>query len=171
MSQFKFGKPAELSRTAFIETFGAIYEHSSWIAERTYDKDLNSLDANIETLQGAMAAVFLAASKEEQLGVINAHPDLAGRAARAGALTAESTSEQASAGIDSLSDTEFAEFTQLNDAYKARFNFPFIMAVRGSNKHAILAGFRERLKNSPEQEFARAITEINKIAGFRLADL
>jgi len=70
-----------------------------------------------------------------------------------------------------LTETEYAEFTALNEAYKARFNFPFIMAVKGSNKHAIIAGFKERIDNSPEQEFARALAEINKIAGFRLADM
>lgn len=171
MSQFKFGVPAELSREQFVETFGAIYEHSPWIAERTYDRGLSAQHSTIETLQAAMAEVFLEANKDEQLGVIIAHPDLAGRAARAGNLTIESTSEQASAGIDSLTDEEYNEFTNLNDAYKARFNFPFIMAVKGSNKHAILAGFKERIQNSPEQEFARALTEINKIAGFRLADM
>ena len=171
MSQFKFGAPAALSRDAFVETFGAIYEHSPWIAERTYDKGLTEEHSSIGALQAAMATVFLAADKDEQLGVIIAHPDLAGRAARAGNLTAESTNEQASAGIDTLTDEEYAEFTELNDAYKARFNFPFIMAVKGSNKHAILAGFKERIHNSPEQEFARALTEINKIAGFRLADM
>jgi 2-oxo-4-hydroxy-4-carboxy-5-ureidoimidazoline decarboxylase len=171
MSQFKFGAPATLSRDAFVETFGAIYEHSPWIAERTYDNGLNDEHSTIEHLQEAMAEVFLAANKDEQLGVIIAHPDLAGRAARAGNLTAESTNEQASAGIDSLTNEEYAEFTELNDAYKARFNFPFIMAVKGSNKRAILAGFKERIHNSPEQEFARALAEINKIAGFRLADM
>ena len=171
MSQFKFGSPAALNRDAFVQTFGAIYEHSPWIAERSYDKGLSAEHDQIEALQAVMAEVFLSATKEEQLGVIIAHPDLAGRAARSGKLTAESTNEQASAGIDSLTEEEYAEFTELNDAYKARFNFPFIMAVKGSNKHAILAGFKERIHNSPEQEFARALTEINKIAGFRLADM
>ncbi|HSG02179.1 MAG TPA: 2-oxo-4-hydroxy-4-carboxy-5-ureidoimidazoline decarboxylase [Marinobacterium sp.] len=171
MSQFNFGSPAALSRDAFVETFGGVYEHSPWIAERAYDTGLSAEHDEVEALQALMADVFLSADKERQLGVIIAHPDLAGRAARAGKLTAESTHEQASAGIDSLSEQEYTEFTELNEAYKARFNFPFIMAVKGSNKHAILSGFRERIHNSPEQEFARALTEINKIAGFRLADM
>jgi len=85
-----------------------------------------------------------------------------------GELTAASTSEQAGAGIHECTPDEFARFTELNDAYKAKFGFPFIMAVKGSNRHQILAAFEERIHNSPEQEFARALAEINKIALFRL---
>jgi len=92
MSQFKFGSPAELTREAFVELFGSIYEHSPWIAERTYDKGLSAEHNSIEALQASMAEVFLSADEAAQLGVIIAHPDLAGRAARAGSLTAESTS-------------------------------------------------------------------------------
>lgn len=168
---FKLGDPTTLSKEAFITLFGGIYEHSPWIAERAYDRGLTESQQSIEGLQQALAEVFLSASQDEQLGVIRAHPDLAGKAARAGELTKESTSEQASAGIDSLTDQEFESFTDLNDRYKARFGFPFIMAVKGSNKHAILGGFRERIENSPETEFHRALQEINKIAAFRLAEL
>ncbi len=170
-TEFKFGNPADLSKEAFIVMFGSIYEHSPWIAELTYDQGLSSADSEIEMLKQRMAAVFMAASHEEQLSVIKAHPDLAGKAARSGSLTRESTSEQASAGIDSLTEEEFETFTMLNDRYKARFDFPFIMAVKGSNKHAILNGFRERINNAPEVEFQRALMEINKIAAFRLADM
>jgi OHCU decarboxylase len=168
---FAFGSPSELTKQEFVTKFGGIYEHSAWIAERTFDQGVTKAHDQIDALHRSMADCFLSASSEEQLGVIVAHPDLAGKAARAGNLTAESTSEQASAGIDTLTEEEFARFTELNDAYKAKFQFPFIMAVKGSNKHAILSGFEERIHNSPEQEFTRALTEINKIAAFRLADL
>lgn len=171
MKRFQFGSPASLSREQFVSTFGSIYEHSAWIAERAFDRGIDDTHDHIEALQALLADVFMTATQQEQLGVIIAHPDLAGKAARAGELTAESTNEQSSAGISSLTDNEFKEFTELNDAYKSRFSFPFIMAVKGSNKHAILAGFQERIHNSPEQEFSRALAEINKIAGFRLADM
>lgn len=171
MTRFQFGSPALLSREQFVDKFGSIYEHSAWIAERAYDRGLSQEHEQIEKLQSLMAQVFMSANEQEQLGVIIAHPDLAGKAARAGKLTAESTNEQSSAGISSLTEDEFQQFTELNDTYKARFNFPFIMAVKGSNKHAILSGFQERIHNTPEQEFNRALAEINKIAGFRLADM
>jgi OHCU decarboxylase len=168
---FAFGSPSELTKQEFMTKFGGIYEHSAWIAEQAYDQGITSEHDIISALHDLMADCFLKASHKGQLGVILAHPDLAGKAARAGDLTAESTSEQASAGIDTLTEEEFARFTELNDAYKAKFQFPFIMAVKGSNKHAILSGFEERINNTPEQEFARALAEINKIAAFRLADL
>ncbi|QJD71029.1 2-oxo-4-hydroxy-4-carboxy-5-ureidoimidazoline decarboxylase [Marinobacterium sp. LSUCC0821] len=170
-SSFKFGSPASLEKCDFVTTFGAIYEHSPWIAEQTFDRGITAEHDQIETLHSLFCDVFLSADKEAQLGVIIAHPDLAGRAARAGELTKESTNEQASAGIDTLTEDEFNRFTELNDAYKAKFGFPFIMAVKGSNKYAILSGFEERIHHSPEQEFTRALAEINKIAAFRLADM
>ena len=98
-------------------------------------------------------------------------PDLAGKAALAGELTAESTSEQKGAGLDRLDAEEFAKFHRLNDAYKAKFDFPFILAVRGHDKHSILAAFETRLLNDAESERAEALRQIARIAGFRLADL
>jgi 2-oxo-4-hydroxy-4-carboxy-5-ureidoimidazoline decarboxylase len=170
-SSFKFGSPASLEKCDFVTTFGAIYEHSPWIAEQAFDLGITAEHDQIETLHSLFCHVFLSADKDAQLGVIIAHPDLAGRAARAGELTKESTNEQASAGIDTLTEDEFNRFTELNDVYKAKFGFPFIMAVKGSNKYAILSGFEERIHNTPEQEFTRALAEINKIAAFRLADM
>ena len=148
-SSFKFGSPASLEKCDFVTTFGAIYEHSPWIAEQAFDRGITAKHDQIEALHGLFCDVFLSADKEAQLGVIIAHPDLAGRAARAGELTKESTNEQASAGIDTLTEEEFNRFTELNDAYKAKFGFPFIMAVKGSNGGAAflkkldgLLGFR-----------------------------
>lgn len=163
--------PATLSEQAFVERFGGVYEHSPWVAQRTWQQGLDGSHANIVTLGGAMAAVLAEASREEQLGLIRAHPDLAGKAALKGELTNDSTDEQASAGLDQCTEEELARFQQLNAAYKARFDMPFIMAVRGSNRHQILAGFEERLKNEPVAEFERALQEINRIALLRLETL
>jgi 2-oxo-4-hydroxy-4-carboxy-5-ureidoimidazoline decarboxylase len=171
MSRFQSITPSTLDRAAFIAAFADTYEHSPWVAERTFDQGVEAGFDEVEVLQARMAAVLFAASHAEQLALINAHPDLAGKAAVRGELTAASTSEQSGAGIHECTAEEFARFTELNDAYKARFGFPFIMAVKGSNRHQILAAFEERIHHSPEQEFAQALAEINKIALFRLQAL
>ncbi|MGR1216219.1 2-oxo-4-hydroxy-4-carboxy-5-ureidoimidazoline decarboxylase [Metapseudomonas otitidis] len=167
MSRFHI-TPSGLSRDAFVSAFADIYEHSPWVAERAYDLGVDSSLDEIETLHQRMADILLSASHDQQLALINAHPDLAGKAAVRGELTEASTNEQAGAGIHECTPDEFARFTELNDAYKAKFGFPFIMAVKGSNRHQILAAFEERIHNSAEAEFQRALAEINKIALFRL---
>jgi len=167
-AQFQHCTPSQMSRETFVRTFGDIYEHSAWVAEQAYDLGVDSNCDQIEALHGRMAKILLESDQQSQLDLINAHPDLAGKAAIAGELTESSTSEQAGAGISECTAEEFARFTQLNDAYKAKFGFPFIMAVKGSNRHQILAAFEERIHNNPEQEFSRALQEINKIAQFRL---
>lgn len=171
MSRFQTLTPSRLSREDFVNVFADIYEHSPWVAEKAYDLGLDNSVDEVDGLHRRMADILLDASVEAQLALINAHPDLAGKAAVRGELTASSTSEQSGAGIHECSAEEFARFTELNDAYKARFGFPFIMAVKGSNRHQILAAFEERIHNAPEQEFARALAEINKIALFRLQAL
>ncbi len=168
---FKTCKPSQMTKAEFVETFADIYEHSPWVAERTFDKGLNETSDDIENLHAAMAKTMLDASPQEQLDLINAHPDLAGKAAINGELTAASTSEQAGAGISQCTPEEFAQFTDFNERYKARFQFPFIMAVKGANRHQILASFAERIHNDKETEFATAIAQINKIALFRLQDM
>lgn len=168
MSRFQHITPSDLSRDAFVSTFADIYEHSPWVAERAYDLGVDASLDEIETLHQRMADILLSASHDQQLALINAHPDLAGKAAVRGELTEASTNEQAGAGIHECTPEEFARFTELNDAYKAKFGFPFIMAVKGSNRHQILAAFEERIHNSAEAEFQRALAEINKIALFRL---
>ncbi|RTE65595.1 2-oxo-4-hydroxy-4-carboxy-5-ureidoimidazoline decarboxylase [Amphritea opalescens] len=163
--------PSQMSRADFVATFGDIYEHSAWIAEQAFDLGIDHSHNQIDTLQARMAKILLDSDQASQLDLINAHPDLAGKAAIAGELTESSTSEQAGAGISECTDAEFARFTELNNAYKAKFGFPFIMAVKGSQKQQILAAFEERIHHSPEQEFQRALMEINKIARFRLESL
>lgn len=155
-----------MRREEFIERYSAIYEHSAWVAEETCEA------AGDECRSGQLAALFAQcvdnAPDERKLALIRAHPDLAGRAAIAGALTDESNEEQSSAGIDQCTPEEFSRFQDLNERYKNKFNFPFVMAVRNSNRHAILTAFEERLQNEPAVEFARAIAEIHKIAKLRL---
>jgi len=168
MSRFQTLQPSSLDRDTFVTAFADIYEHSPWVAEQAYDQGVDETLDEIEVLHQRMSDVLLSAPRETQLALINAHPDLAGKAAVRGELTASSTSEQAGAGIQDCTPEEFARFTELNDAYKARFGFIFIMAVKGSNRHQILAAFEERMHNSQDQEFTRALAEINKIALFRL---
>jgi 2-oxo-4-hydroxy-4-carboxy-5-ureidoimidazoline decarboxylase len=171
MSRFQTITPSKLGREAFIEAFADIYEHSPWVAEKAWDLGQGSDLDDIDVLHTRMSDILLSADHACQLALINAHPDLAGKAAVQGQLTEASTHEQAGAGIHQCTRDEFQRFTELNDAYKAKFAFPFIMAVKGSNRHQILAAFETRIHNSIETEFACALAEINKIALFRLQTL
>lgn len=172
MSQtFTTCTPSRMDRDRFVATFGGIYEHSPWIAERAWEHGINTRHDMIEELHALFVEVFSGADREAQLAVVEAHPDLAGRAALAGELTASSTGEQAGAGLDACTPEELQRFQQLNRMYQARFGFPFIMAVKGRHRSEILAAFEERVNNSPEQEFTRALVEINKIALLRLKTL
>ena len=116
-----------------------------------------------------MRAVVTRASDGERLALLRAHPDLAGKAARAGAMSAASVSEQATAGLDRLTDDEFARFERLNAAYRERFGFPFIIAVRRHDKLAILAAYERRLQNTREAEIDAALEQVFEITGMRLA--
>jgi OHCU decarboxylase len=155
----------------FTERFGGVYEHSPWVAERAWKAGITEKHDEVEELARLMANIVAAASEAEKRALIQAHPDLAGKAAIQGELTAASTSEQAGAGLDNCTAEELEAFQQYNKAYREKFGFPFIMAVKNSDRHKILAGFEARLKNTVEEEFARALSEIDKIAGFRLAEL
>ncbi len=156
----------KINKQAFVARYGGIYEHSAWVAEQSHA--LLPDRYSLTVLATVMADCVDRASDDDKLQLIRAHPDLAGRAAIQGELTVESSGEQASAGIDQCTPEEFARFQDMNGRYKARFDFPFVMAVRGSNRHAILAAFAERLQNSASEEFARALAEIHKIARLRL---
>ncbi len=161
-------RPSSLGRDDFIASYGGIYEHSPWVAAAAWDAGLSGREDTVAGLAAAMARALDAAGTDRQLALIRAHPDLAGKAAVAGELTDDSSSEQASAGLDQCTPEEFQRFQQLNEAYKARFRFPFVMAVRGQSREAILAAFRRRLQNSPEEERQTAIIQINRIALLRL---
>jgi 2-oxo-4-hydroxy-4-carboxy-5-ureidoimidazoline decarboxylase len=157
-----------LSETAFAEALGGVYEHSPWVAARAAGaRPFETLD----TLHAAMMTMVAAASEAEQLALIRAHPDLAGRAALRGELTAHSQAEQQGAGLDRLEPEEYARFHALNDAYKERFGFPFVLAVKGHDKRSILAALQARLSNDRDAERETALQEIHKIARFRLEAL
>lgn len=153
------------SEADFTAALGDIYEHSPWVAQAA---SAARPFATLEALHEAMMQAVRAASPEGQLALIKAHPDLAGKAARAGSLTADSTHEQASAGLDRLSEAEFARFHQLNDAYKEKFGFPFIVCARRHTKDSILRQFERRLGHDTAGERATALEEICRIAALRL---
>lgn len=163
--------PSAMDGASFVATFGHVFEHSPWIAERAFERGLPPDVGTAEGLHRALCEVLRDASEEEKRSLILAHPDLAGRLARAGELTTDSTREQAGAGLDKLSAAEHARFTALNEAYQARFGFPFIMAVKGRSKAEIRGAFERRLDNDPEREFATALEQIERIALLRLKDL
>jgi 2-oxo-4-hydroxy-4-carboxy-5-ureidoimidazoline decarboxylase len=156
-----------LDRAGFVAAFGSIYEHSPWVAEQAFG---GKPFAGVTALAGAMAAAVAAAGEAEQLALLRAHPDLAGRAALAGQLTKESTNEQARAGLDKLTPAEMERFQKSNAAYTAKFGFPFILAVKHWGKQHILAAFDARLTNSREQEMRTALAEVDKIGFMRLLD-
>ncbi|GLQ55678.1 allantoinase PuuE [Devosia nitrariae] len=163
--------PSQMTRDAFVHRFGSIFEHSAWIAERAFDGELGPANDTALGLHFALKMQFRAASEGERLGVLTAHPDLAGKLAAARRLTAASSEEQASAGLDALTDGDRETFTRLNTAYTAKFGFPFIIAVKDNTKASILAAFEQRLNNSREQEFATACAQVERIARLRLESL
>ncbi len=148
--------------------FGGIYEHSPWVAATIWSEGLGPGDRHLSQFAARMRAIVDAAGPARQLALLRAHPELAGKLAIAGGLTAESSSEQAGAGLDSCTPDEFASFSDLNDRYGARFGHPFIIAVRGLDRAAILAAFAARIDNDPTTEFATALAEVHKIARLRL---
>ncbi|MDX5401341.1 MAG: allantoinase PuuE [Rhodobacterales bacterium] len=164
-------RPSQMERADFVARFGGVFEHSPWVAERAWELELGPAHDTPAGLHNALARVFRTASVEERLGVLTAHPDLAGKLAAAKRLTAESTAEQASAGLDALTDAERARFTELNTAYVARHGFPFIIAVRDNTKASILAAFETRLNNDRATEFATACAQVERIARLRLEDM
>lgn len=164
-------RPTRMDRASFVAAFGGVFELSPWVAEDTYDLGLRDDADTAEGLHRAMCAAVRAATSERKMALIRAHPDLAGRLARAGRLTADSAKEQASAGLDRLTDAERARFMALNEAYKARFGFPFIMAVKGRTKGEILTAFEERLRHDEATEFETALAEIERIALLRLREM
>lgn len=166
MPSEKYRKEPKLDE--FVNRYGGIYEHSSWVAEESF-----VAAASVEDIH-ELAAIFAncvdRADHARKLALIRAHPDLAGKAAMSGELTEESSAEQASAGIDRCTVEEYEQFQQLNGQYKDKFGFPFVMAVRDSSRQDILAAFASRLNNDKQTEFETAINEIHKIARMRLQE-
>jgi chitin deacetylase len=168
--QYKL-RPSLMDYDTFVNSFGGIYEHSQWVAERAFNLELGPMHDTPAGLANALARVFRTASYEERMGVLRAHPDLAGKLAQAERLTAESTSEQASAGLDALTDDERATFTELNAAYTEKQGFPFIIAVRDHDKSGILNAFQTRIANDAQTEFNEACKQVERIARLRLESL
>ena len=154
-----------LDRNAFVSLLGEVFEHSPWVAEQALSA---APFDTIASLHAAMMKALGAASKEAQLIFLNAHPELAGAEARAHQLTSDSTKEQGSAGLDQLSSQQAAEFDRLNAAYRAKFGFPFIIAVRGRGKDEILRAFNARLAHDAATEEPAAFAEIAAITRMRL---
>ncbi len=157
-----------MDRAAFVVKFGGIFEKSPWVAEKAWEK---RPFASLDDMHAAMVAVAKNAPAAQQLALLRSHPDLAGKEAQAGAMTASSVAEQASAGLNALSPPEFAELSNLNAAYKAKFGFPFIIAVRMHTKEGIFFEFKRRLNNDTQTEFANDLQNVYIITRLRLNKL
>jgi 2-oxo-4-hydroxy-4-carboxy-5-ureidoimidazoline decarboxylase len=154
-------------RSAFVAALGHLFEHSPWVAAETHAR---GPFADAAALHAALCATVAAAGRDRQLALVRAHPDLAGRLARAGRLTEASAREQAAAGLDRLAPADAAEMQRLNASYRERFGFPFVICARLNAGGAILAAMRSRLASTPEAELSTALGEIAKIAKLRLAE-
>ena len=163
--------PSQMGRDDFVKNYGGIFEHSAWVAERAHRLELGPAHDSACGLHNAMCRAFRAADDERRLAVLVAHPDLAGKLAAAKRLTAESTAEQASAGLGALTDAERKIFTDFNERYVKKFGFPFIIAVKDNTKDSINAAFQKRIDNGRETEFSTACKQVERIAWHRLKEL
>jgi 2-oxo-4-hydroxy-4-carboxy-5-ureidoimidazoline decarboxylase len=157
------GEVNALDRAGFVAALGWVFEDSPWVAERTWSA---RPFANVEALHTAMIGQLARAKPEEQLALLRAHPDLGTRAR----ISPASTGEQAGAGLDQLTPQEFAFLQELNSAYRKKFGFPFLFAVKGSTKHDVLRALELRLGASPEEEYQEALRQVQRIARFRLLE-
>ncbi len=157
----KFNK---LSKAEFISIFGNIFEKTEWIAEKCYE---SKPYYNLDELVSQMMKIFENIKKEKYLEILNSHPDLAVEKK----LTKDSKNEQKNASLNQCNDEEFIEFKKLNEEYKKKFGFPFIIAVKGKNKKEILNSFRQRITNNINLEFEEAKKQVKKIASFRLSEI
>ncbi len=163
--------PSGLDCAGFVARYGRVYEDSPWIAEALFASGLKPDHDRLGGLAAALRAIVEGAGQERQLMLLRAHPDLAGKLAMAGDLTRESQGEQAGAGLGACSPEEFAQFTELNTAYRRKFGFPFILAVKGLKRGDILKIFKQRVGNDASAEFRAALDQVHRIAYLRLCDL
>jgi OHCU decarboxylase len=159
-----------MDQADFLARFGAVFEHSPWVAEAVFESGGGVLD-DAEALGELFESVFLSSDPARQLATLVAHPPLACAPADAVDMTANSANEQSAAGLDRCSPAEFAEFSRLNKAYAEKFGFPFVIAVKGLTRGQILSAFRERLANERAQEFQTALLQTCRIARFRIRDM
>ena len=157
-------KVNNLRKSDFISIFKNVFEKTQWIAEKAYDSKPYK---NFEELFSKMMEIFENSKKERHLEILNAHPDLAVEKK----LTEDSKNEQKNASLNQCTDEEFVEFRKLNNEYKKKFGFPFIVAVKGKNKEEILNSFRQRITNNINSEFEEAKKQVKKIASFRLSEI
>jgi 2-oxo-4-hydroxy-4-carboxy-5-ureidoimidazoline decarboxylase len=167
MERLSIGALNAMEKADFVARFGGIYEHSDWVAGTVAE---HRPFQDRAALAGAMRMAVETATDEAKLALIRAHPDLAGKLARAGELSAASAREQAGLGLDRLSDAEFERFTELNDRYRERFGFPFVICVRLTDKAGILEAFESRVENPMPAEISEALRQIHHIARLRLGD-
>jgi|TARA_B110000090_G_scaffold24785_1_gene24718 OHCU decarboxylase len=167
----RFTRPSQMTKEIFVETYGGIFEHSPWVAERAHKLELGPMHDNATGLHNALCRVFRSSTDAERLEVLIAHPDLAGKLAAARRLTAASTAEQAGAGLDALTDSERTDFVKMNSNYVKKHGFPFIIAVRDHKKEDILSAFETRTANDQAIEFNEACHQVERIAELRLRDL
>ena len=166
--QYNLDQLNRVSQDAFVAALSGIFEHSPWVPEvAAGERPFASIDA----LHRRMCEIVETAGEEKQLVLINAHPELAGKAAVRGELTEESTREQSGAGLDQCTPQEFETLLRLNAAYRDKFGFPFILAVRGYDRHGIIANFEARVQHSRADELRASLEQIYRIARFRLDDL
>ena len=157
-----------LNQEQFVAALGGLFEGPPWIVTQAWQQ---RPFASVQALHSSLCAIMRAAPREQQIALLCAHPDLAGKAARSGTLGAASTAEQAAAGLNRLSPAELADFTRLNEAYRAKFGFPFVICARDNTKDEILAAFAQRLNNTTQQELQTALDEVGNICALRLGDL
>ena len=160
----------KMKRKEIIDQLKSIYEHSQWVPERLLSENINEIQTK-EELQLMMKKIVDNSSETEKLNLINAHPELGKKLQKKEKLTKFSEDEQKSAGLDQCSDEEFKILTNLNNEYRLKFKFPFIIAVKGLNKNQIIENMQKRVNNNKTEEFETAISEIHKIAGLRIKDL
>ncbi len=163
--------PSDMTKNEFIEHFGGVFEHSPWIAERTFEGERAPSNDGVEGLHAALFTQFRMTDADERLTVLRAHPDLAGKLSTTRRLTPESSKEQSAAGLNALTDVEHDALSQLNAKYTEKFGFPFIIAVKGLDKKKILKIFRERMTNEHKIEFETACRQVERIARLRLQDV
>ena len=161
-------QPSNMDCATFVAAFGGMFEHSPWIAEGAHALELGPSHDSALGVHNALARIFRSASDNQRLGVLTAHPDLAGKLATANRLTVESTAEQTSVGLDSLTDTERDLLNDMNIKYTKKFGFPFIIAVRDNTKASIIAAFRRRIDNDYDTELSEACHQVERIAQLRL---
>ena len=160
-----------MDKATFRANFGAVYEHSPWLADEVFDSGIDAILTDADALNARFESVFLASGKTQQLAVLQAHPQLACKRAERADLTPASLREQTGAGLDRCSETEFKQFIDMNEKYMNKNNFPFIIAVKGRNRQEILEAFKNRLDNDKSSEFQTAVGQVCQIAKFRIGEI